>query len=136
MKLYSLVILLVLTFAVQKSRTEEMNSIKLEKRPFQIYPVDIAANAKVLQVYVFFFYEIWFIWFSSDIQTNANIQVLGKLVNEKTSQNETDCKDLFSRVVIMEIKTVRLENENAKLKLENLHLQQKVTLDMFHKLKH
>ena len=55
MKLYSLVILLVLTFAVQKSRTEEMNSIKLEKRPFQIYPVDIAANAKVLQVYVFFF---------------------------------------------------------------------------------
>lgn len=57
-------------------------------------------------------------------------------MNEKTSQNETDCKDLFSRVVIMEIKTVRLENENAKLKLENLHLQQKVTLDMFHKLKH
>ena len=62
--------------------------------------------------------------------------MLGKFLKENTGKNETDCKDLFSRVVIMEIKTVRLENENAKLKLENLHLQQKVTLDMFHKLKH
>ena len=71
MKLYSLVILLVLTLAVQKSRTEEMNSIKLEKRPFQIYPVDIAANAKVLQVYVFFLWNMIYlilIWYPDERQ--------------------------------------------------------------------
>ena len=61
-------------------------------------------------------------------------QVLGKYLNEN-NENETSCRDMFSRLVIMTMKTVRLEDENAKLKSENQHLQQKVALNMFHKLK-
>ena len=133
MKLDSLVILLILTRTVQESRTEEMPAINVDKRPFQIYPIDVAAHRKVVQF--LFLYWISFIKFSLYLQTTANIQVLRKFLNGNTRKNETDCNDLFSRVVTMTMETLRLEEENAKLKLENLHLQQKVAFEMFHKLK-
>ena len=48
MKLTSLVAILILT--VQQSCAGDMPSpaIKFDKRPFQIYPIDIAAHGKVI----------------------------------------------------------------------------------------
>ena len=63
MKLSSLVAILILT--VQQSRTtEEMQmpapAIKFDKRPFQIYPIDITGHGKVQFYFIIHFLSLNF----------------------------------------------------------------------------